>query len=165
MSREPTATLTPALSQGAVAVESMATITVVYSILLVMLLMVCSTIMFSGVLVTHFRLVEVKSLNDFDVDKSKTLSPISVNKNFNLLDKKLECPPLTASLKIDVNAKADAMASIGVAASGTIVPPKIEDFALIAGLKANLDGSLTMAAGLTVRPLHLCYEVDFHDYL
>jgi hypothetical protein len=91
----------------------------------------------------------IKGLNDFDVDKSTTLQPLSVDKSFNILDQKLSCPPLAASLKIDAAAKADATASIGVAASGTIIPPKIEDFAVIAGLKANLDGTLDMVASVT----------------
>ncbi|RDB15048.1 hypothetical protein Hypma_005455 [Hypsizygus marmoreus] len=91
----------------------------------------------------------IKNLNDFDIDKSKTLSPLSVNKNFNLLNQQLSCPPITASVKIDVDAKANAVATIGVAASGTIIPPKVEDFAVITSLTADLDGSLTMLAGLS----------------
>ncbi|KAF8066939.1 hypothetical protein FPV67DRAFT_1417007 [Lyophyllum atratum] len=88
----------------------------------------------------------IKGLNDFDVDKSKTLSPLTVDKNFNLLNQQVSCPPITASLKIDVDAKANAVATIGVAASGTIIPPKVKDFAVITTLTADLDGSVTMVA-------------------
>lgn len=76
----------------------------------------------------------IKGLNDFDVDKSKTLKELSVDKNFNLLTQELSCPPITASVKIDVDAKANALATIGVAASGTIIPPKVEDFAVITSM-------------------------------
>ncbi|KAF5381809.1 hypothetical protein D9615_005580 [Tricholomella constricta] len=88
----------------------------------------------------------IKGLNDFDVDNSKALSPLSVNKNFNLLDQQLSCPPITGSIKIDVDAKANAVATIGVAASGTIIPPKVKDFAIITSLTADIDGAVTMVA-------------------
>lgn len=88
----------------------------------------------------------IKNLNNFGVDKSKVLTPLSLNKKFNLLDQKLSCPPITAAMKIDVDAKANAAASIGVAASGTIIPPKVKDFAIITSLDADIDGTLTMIA-------------------
>ncbi|GLB41232.1 hypothetical protein LshimejAT787_0904470 [Lyophyllum shimeji] len=88
----------------------------------------------------------IKNLNDFNVDKSQALKPLTVDKNFNLLSKQLSCPPITASLKIDVDAKANAVATVGVAASGTIVPPKVDDFAIITSLTGDLDGSVTMVA-------------------
>jgi len=88
----------------------------------------------------------IQGLNDFNVNQSTTLSPLTVNKNFNLLNKQLACPPITGSLKIDVDAKANAVATIGVAASGTIVPPKVNDFAVITSLTADLNGVVTMVA-------------------
>ncbi|KAG6856513.1 hypothetical protein H0H87_003601 [Tephrocybe sp. NHM501043] len=88
----------------------------------------------------------IKNLDTFDVDKSKTLAPLTVNKNFNLLNKQVSCPPITASLKIDVDAKAKAIATIGVAASGTIVPPKVSDFAVITSLTGDIDGAVTLKA-------------------
>ena len=72
----------------------------------------------------------VASLNTVNVDQSTTLPPVSVNKTFNILDETLSCPPVEGRLKIDVSVKADAVAAIGVAAEGTIIPPKISDFAI-----------------------------------
>ncbi|KAF9474083.1 hypothetical protein BDN70DRAFT_340803 [Pholiota conissans] len=89
---------------------------------------------------------DISSLDDFNVNKSTTLQPFDIDKSFNLVDQKISCPPVDASVKIDVDAKAHAVASIGVAASGTILPPKVESFAVIAGLNAEIDGSVTMAA-------------------
>ncbi|PPQ93459.1 hypothetical protein CVT25_008563 [Psilocybe cyanescens] len=89
---------------------------------------------------------DISSLNDFNVDKSTTLSPVDVDKSFNLLDKSISCPPVDASVKVDADAKAHAVASIGVAASGTILPPEVTAFSLIAGLTADLDGSIDMQA-------------------
>lgn len=99
------------------------------------------------------------------VDKPKQLKAFSVNQSFNLLDLKLECPPLIATTKIDVSAKANAVATIGVAASGSIIPPKFDDFSIITsafpyfipiheltnspGLTADFDSSVTLVAGLT----------------
>lgn len=76
----------------------------------------------------------ISGLNDFDIDKSKTLDPLDVNKKFNLLNQEISCPPVSASLNIDVDAKAHALATIGVAASGTIIPPKVDDFAIISSM-------------------------------
>ncbi|TFK33758.1 hypothetical protein BDQ12DRAFT_614698 [Crucibulum laeve] len=91
----------------------------------------------------------IKGLNDFDVNKNTTLSPFDIDKTFNLVDQKLSCPPLAAGLKVDVDAKAHALASIGVAASGTIVPPKIDDFAIVSTLSADLSGSIDMVADVS----------------
>jgi hypothetical protein len=70
-------------------------------------------------------------LNNVDSNKSLSLPPVSVDKQFNLVDQSISCPPVSARLKIDVDAKANALATIGVAVSGTLLPPKIDAFALI----------------------------------
>ncbi|KAG5638520.1 hypothetical protein H0H81_012157 [Sphagnurus paluster] len=88
----------------------------------------------------------IKGLNNFDTENSNELSPLSVDKTFNLVDQQLACTSSTSSMKIDVDAKANADANIGVAASGTIVPPKVNDFAIITSLTANIDGAVTMTA-------------------
>ncbi|KAF4610321.1 hypothetical protein D9613_010283 [Agrocybe pediades] len=92
---------------------------------------------------------KLKSLNDFNIDKSKVLPPVDVNKNFTLIDESVSCPPLDARLKVDVEANAHASASIGVAVTGTILPPKIDDFAVITSLSADLQGAMDIAAGIT----------------
>ncbi|KAF9043202.1 hypothetical protein BJ165DRAFT_1529291 [Panaeolus papilionaceus] len=91
----------------------------------------------------------IKNLNTFSVDKNQDLPPINVDKAFNLVDQKVSCPPLTANLKVDVDAKANALVSIGLAASGTIVPPKVNDFSVITNLNAEIDGTLSLLAGVT----------------
>ena len=53
-----------------------------------------------------------------------------MDKQFNMVNESISCPPVSASLKIDVDAKANAVATIGVAVNGTLVPPKIDTFAL-----------------------------------
>ncbi|KAG6864360.1 hypothetical protein C0991_010233, partial [Blastosporella zonata] len=88
----------------------------------------------------------IKGLDTFNVDKSQTLSALTVDQPFNLLNEQLSCPPITASLKIDVDAKASVIPTIGVAASGTIIPPKITDFSVITSLTGDINGSVTMQA-------------------
>ncbi|KAJ2912665.1 hypothetical protein MD484_g7761, partial [Candolleomyces efflorescens] len=94
-------------------------------------------------------LAAIKKLNDVSLDKSVTLPPLNVDKTFNVLDQELSCPPIEARLKLDVSAKANAVAAIGVAAEGTIVPPKIDDFAVTATLNADLNGAVNLTGGLT----------------
>ncbi|KAF9563481.1 hypothetical protein CPC08DRAFT_705969 [Agrocybe pediades] len=94
----------------------------------------------------HGAVDDITSLNDFNVNKSTTLQPLDVDKSFNLLDQSLSCGSVEGKVKIDVDAKAHAVASIGVAASGTVVPPKVSDFSIIAGLTASIDGTIDMQA-------------------
>lgn len=70
----------------------------------------------------------VTSLNDFDVDKSTTLKPFDVDKTFNLIDQQIKCtaPAPVAGLNY-------AVVSLGVVASGTVIPPKVEDFGITSG--------------------------------
>ncbi|KAG6820027.1 hypothetical protein H0H93_006365 [Arthromyces matolae] len=84
----------------------------------------------------------IKNLDTFNVNKSETLAPFSVDQPFNLFNQQVSCPPITASLSIDVDAKANAIATIGVAASGTIVPPEVKDFAVITTLQLAVTPSV-----------------------
>ncbi|KAG2004239.1 hypothetical protein CC2G_002816 [Coprinopsis cinerea AmutBmut pab1-1] len=92
---------------------------------------------------------KVEDVNTVEVDESTTLPPLTLDKTFTLVDQQLTCPPLDGRLKIDVDAKARAVATIGVAAEGTIVPPRITDFAVITTLDGQIDGAVDLSAGLT----------------
>ncbi|KAJ7585204.1 hypothetical protein C8J56DRAFT_788976 [Mycena floridula] len=89
-----------------------------------------------------------ESVNDIDLSKTVTLPPIDVSKKVSLLDKSISCGPVTASVTADVDAKAHAIVALGVAASGTLVPPKLDDFSITATVTADLDSSLTMVADI-----------------
>ncbi|KAJ7929628.1 hypothetical protein B0H13DRAFT_2539771 [Mycena leptocephala] len=91
----------------------------------------------------------VKSIatNSIDINKSVDLKPLDLNKKVNLLNKSIKCGKVAASVKADLDGNAHALASVGVAATGTIIPPKvITDFAIIAGLNANVVGTLSLTA-------------------
>ncbi|KAF9033940.1 hypothetical protein BDZ89DRAFT_1130813 [Hymenopellis radicata] len=82
---------------------------------------------------------KIEDSNSFDI-------PFDVDQTFNLVNESVDCPPITAKLNIDVQAKAHAVASIGVAASGTIIPPNIDTFGIIATLNAELAGGIDLKA-------------------
>ncbi|KAJ6524228.1 hypothetical protein DFH09DRAFT_1372201 [Mycena vulgaris] len=94
------------------------------------------------------------SLKDNIVDVSKTtlkLKPLTLNKKVTLINKSVSCGPAGGTLKVDMAANAKAQASITVAAKGTVVPPNISVFSLVAGVTANIGGTVTMKAGLSGR--------------
>ncbi|KAJ7474871.1 hypothetical protein FB451DRAFT_1246878 [Mycena latifolia] len=90
----------------------------------------------------------IKSIatNSVKINKSVDLPPLDFNKDVNLVNEQIKCGALTASVKVDLNGQAHATASVGVAAAGTIIPPKITDFAIITGLTANVAATLDVTA-------------------
>ncbi|KAJ7476701.1 hypothetical protein FB451DRAFT_986867, partial [Mycena latifolia] len=87
--------------------------------------------------------------NTIDVNKTFDLKPLNFDKSVNLIDQSLSCGAEDASLRVDMDANANAQASISVAATGTIVPPKMTSFGIVAGLTADVSGTLTMNADLS----------------
>lgn len=83
---------------------------------------------------------KVESIDKFSKDVSTSLPPIDVNKDFTLFDESISCAgsvaganaSLNANIKSDVNAQAHAVITLGASANGTIIPPKISQFALYA---------------------------------
>ncbi|KAL0576061.1 hypothetical protein V5O48_005919 [Marasmius crinis-equi] len=96
-----------------------------------------------------------KKFNSFDKSITKELPPIDVDKTFNIFEEKISCPAqgaipaFDASLKADAIAKAHAVVSVGVAAVGTIIPPKLSEFGVFTGLDADLVGTLRLAGSAT----------------
>ncbi|KAJ7052666.1 hypothetical protein C8F01DRAFT_1261454 [Mycena amicta] len=90
----------------------------------------------------------IKSIasNSISAKKTVTLKPLDLKKTIPLIDKSVQCGAVTAKLTADIDANAHAVASVGVAASGTLVPPKLTDFGLITGLTASIDGTLNLNA-------------------
>lgn len=80
---------------------------------------------------------------------NKTLTPFDFNQKLNLFNQSLTCPPVEAQVSIDMEAKAHADVTIGVAASGTITPPTVSELAFITSMTADLDGIISMKGGAT----------------
>ncbi|RDB30162.1 hypothetical protein Hypma_012361 [Hypsizygus marmoreus] len=86
-----------------------------------------------------------EDFNNFDESITKALDPINLSKTWPLFSKSISCagpPSFTASVSSDITASAYAAITLGVAAVGTIVPPKLTEFGLFAAMDANLQATL-----------------------
>lgn len=63
--------------------------------------------------------------NSVDVNKTIDLPPLSFDKSVNVFNKSISCGPVTASVNVDLDGNTQATASVGVAGTGTLVPPKV----------------------------------------
>lgn len=83
-------------------------------------------------------------------------SPINFEKDVPLFDQSFSCPQNGAvpafdgEAKVDLKGKVDGTVSYGVAASGSIIPPKLDEFGLFVGLDTTVTGTLGLDATLTV---------------
>ncbi|KAF7292168.1 hypothetical protein MIND_01243900 [Mycena indigotica] len=84
--------------------------------------------------------------NSISAKKTVNLKPLDVKKTIPLINKSVSCGATTARLSATLDASAHAVASIGVAAAGTIIPPKLTDFGLVTGLTASVNGVLDINA-------------------
>ncbi|KAJ6480450.1 hypothetical protein C8R45DRAFT_1005441 [Mycena sanguinolenta] len=91
----------------------------------------------------------VSSANNVNINKSKALPAADFSKQVSLFETSLSCPPITAEASVNLDATAHAVVTVGVAASGTIVPPEITSFSLSASLTADLTGQMVLKAELS----------------
>ncbi|KAH8829973.1 hypothetical protein DL96DRAFT_1461298 [Flagelloscypha sp. PMI_526] len=91
----------------------------------------------------------VGDLNNVSIDESKTFPPLAINKKFNLVNQKVSCPGRSAGLTVDVNANAQVVVTVGIAAAGTIVPPNFEDFALTTTINGDISSSIDLKASVS----------------
>ncbi|KAJ7580284.1 hypothetical protein C8J56DRAFT_279200 [Mycena floridula] len=95
------------------------------------------------------------SFNDIDLNITKTLPTLSIDKSFPILDLSVSCPAtsdapaFSASLKADAEAKIDMTITLGLVATGTIIPPNLDDAGVFAGLDGDLAATLTLKADAT----------------
>ncbi|KAF7439769.1 hypothetical protein PC9H_000105 [Pleurotus ostreatus] len=89
----------------------------------------------------------------FDLDSIKDLPPVHVNQNFPIIKKSFSCdipgensPSIKGSLEASIDASIHAVVQVGVAAEGTIIPPRIDSFGLFAALDADISGTLNIVA-------------------
>ncbi|KAJ7746534.1 hypothetical protein B0H14DRAFT_2406458 [Mycena olivaceomarginata] len=87
--------------------------------------------------------------NTVDVNKTFDLKPLTFDKTVNLINSDISCGKVSASLQVDMDANANAQVSMTVQATGTIAPPKLTSFGVIAGMTADVAGTMTMTADVT----------------
>ncbi|EJF58506.1 hypothetical protein DICSQDRAFT_172861 [Dichomitus squalens LYAD-421 SS1] len=82
-------------------------------------------------------------------------SPINFSKDTPLFDQSINCPQsgaipaFSGEVKVDLNGKVDGTVNYGVAASGSVIPPKLDQFGLFVGLDTTVTGTLNLDATLT----------------
>ncbi|KAI0792496.1 hypothetical protein C8Q75DRAFT_792108 [Abortiporus biennis] len=95
--------------------------------------------LFSGLLdSTSININKNLGTKNFNIDKSSTL-----------LSQSVDCGSVKAGVDITVDAKASGSVNFGLVAMGNVIPPKIDEFALVAALSADLNGTLGVDANLT----------------
>lgn len=79
----------------------------------------------------------IKGLNTVNEDVKKTFAPVNIQQKFPLFSESLSCPAsagrpaFSIGASADVDYKAHAQVGIEVTATGTIIPPKLDNFGLI----------------------------------
>ncbi|KAJ7854142.1 hypothetical protein B0H14DRAFT_2579972 [Mycena olivaceomarginata] len=68
------------------------------------------------------RCVAAIATNSIVVNKNVDLPPRDLNKMINLVNKSIQCGPVTAKVNTDLDGSVHAVASVGIAAQGTITP-------------------------------------------
>ncbi|KAJ3561090.1 hypothetical protein NP233_g10411 [Leucocoprinus birnbaumii] len=99
--------------------------------------------------------------NSFDFDKSFNFHPFTVDQSFSLpINEKLDCSSnlpvggvdgtvgVNGEIEMNVNTNIRSTVSLGVIASGKIVPPSFDNFDLTSDFSAILDSSFTVNAGV-----------------
>lgn len=101
----------------------------------------------------------------FGLDSIKDLPPVHINQNFPIIKKSFSCdipgdgsPSVKGSLEASIDASIHAVVQVGVAAEGTIIPPRIDSFGLFAALEADISGTLNIVASAAVSPIFLCAQ-------
>jgi len=111
----------------------------------------------------------------FDENRTLNLPFIEFSKTFNVLSANIQCALVEASVNVDVGAEVDAQVSLSVVTSGSIIPPKLDEFGVITGdlnplprifsgligmtgIDANLLGSLDVVANALVSSLTDCFH-------
>jgi hypothetical protein len=97
-----------------------------------------------------------KAFSSFNKNVSTTLPHISFSHSVPIFDYSVACPDFEATVDATASISVDADVSLGLAAKGTIIPPKLSYAGVFAGLNADIDGQFTLkasAAGTVNVPL------------
>ncbi|KAF7319629.1 hypothetical protein HMN09_00303300 [Mycena chlorophos] len=98
-----------------------------------------------GFVQNSIRALELDT-NPVDINQNFTLTPLNFDKNIQLFNQSIDCSPVNAEVSANLDGNANAVATVGVAVSGTLVPPKFTDFAITTTLNGSIGGTLNLNA-------------------
>lgn len=78
--------------------------------------------------------LDITKLDSWSINDGFTITGINVDKTWTILDETISCPPVTAGVTVTCNAQAYAAVYIGAVATGTYLPPLIDEFALVSSM-------------------------------
>lgn len=84
----------------------------------------------------------------WEVGNEQVLPLFSYDNSITLIDKSLACDKYSGSLKVVADVDAAFTAVVGVTASGTMVPPRVDHFGAYATLNGEVKGAIELEATL-----------------
>ncbi|KAF8344979.1 hypothetical protein F5887DRAFT_237323 [Amanita rubescens] len=83
-------------------------------------------------------------------NKTIHFSPQLSGHNTTLFKGTFNCKPMYPGLEVDLNPNGNMTGTIGIAASGTLIPPNLAEFRIVIDFSADVDAVLTINAELTI---------------
>ncbi|TDL21224.1 hypothetical protein BD410DRAFT_308836 [Rickenella mellea] len=80
---------------------------------------------------------------------STTIPVINIDSSYNLFNASVDCGDEKASIDVNAHTKVFANVTLGIFASGLLVPPIITNLSAFAGVTSSLDATLTLDASAT----------------
>ncbi|KAL4264620.1 hypothetical protein AB1N83_004208 [Pleurotus pulmonarius] len=92
-----------------------------------------------------------KNFNSFSKDKTIHLPPLKVpKKSVAIFDEKITCGTAQGAIKPDASLQANALITVGIAAAGTIIPPKCSALGIFAQTNGEIDDTLSLDGSVSV---------------
>lgn len=105
--------------------------------------------------------------SQFNKSITAKLPPVEVTKNdVTIIDESISCPAIfnipayTGSVKASVDVDVKTQITIGLAVSGTIIPPEIDHFVLFSGIDSKIKGNINVKASVGVSIPSMCRSVQ-----
>lgn len=78
------------------------------------------------------------AFTSFNENRTLNSPPIEFSKTLSVFNTSIQCPPVEASVNIDVGVEVDAQITLSVVVNGSVVPPELDEFSVITGKLRSL---------------------------
>ncbi|KAJ6551946.1 hypothetical protein B0H19DRAFT_1159447 [Mycena capillaripes] len=95
------------------------------------------------------RALKTRNWTAFNSTNSFDLPPLHIDETFPLFSASVDCTDFSASVSANFTTKVDATVSIGLIATGTVIPPVIDDLAVYAGVDSSILATLDLTSSAT----------------